>query len=72
VTRFRRGQRVVVADPGHHLYQRKGTVIQVRDRDGAARVRIERGLPPGQSIVLDGIEYHDETILFPGHCELTR
>jgi hypothetical protein len=35
-------------------------------------VRIERGLKPGQSIVLDGIEYPDETILFPGHCELAR
>ena len=72
MTRFRRGDRVVVADPGHHLYQRRGSVLQVRDRDGAARIRIERGLPEEQWIVLDGIKYPDETILFPGHCERVR
>jgi len=72
MTRFRYGERVMVADPVHHLYRRHGTVVQVRDRDGAARVRIERGLPEEQWIILDGTPYPDETILFPAHCERSR
>jgi len=67
--RFRYGERIEITDPHHHLCGRRGTVIQVRDADGAARVRIEGGLPESQTIVLDGIYYDDETILFPGHCE---
>ncbi len=70
--RFRYGQRILVTDHRHPLFERRGTVVQVRDKDGAARVRIERGLPAGQEIVLEGVAYPDETILYPGHCEPLR
>jgi hypothetical protein len=70
--RFRYGERVMVTNPAHRLFERRGTVIQVRDRDGAGRVRIERGLPSGESIVLEGTEYPDETILSPTDCERAR
>jgi len=66
---FRYGERVEVADPGHHFYRRRGTVLQVRARDGAARVRIERGIPPEQWLILEGETFPDETLLYPGHCE---
>lgn len=72
MTRFRYGERVEVADPAHHLFRRRGTVQQVRDSDGAARVRIERGIPEDQWLILDGETFPDETILHPGHCERTR
>ena len=70
--RFRYGDRVVVADPRHHLYGRRGTVVQVRDADGAARVKIEGRLEQRDTLVLEGIAYDNETILFPGHCERAR
>jgi hypothetical protein len=70
--RFRYGQRVRISDPHHHLFERRGTVVVVSERNGSARVRIEGGLPDDQNIILEGIAYPDETILYPGHCEAIR
>jgi hypothetical protein len=70
--RFRYGDRVWIADPRHHLHGRRGTVVQVRDADGAARVKIEGRLEDHDQLVLEGIRYENETILFPGHCERAR
>lgn len=65
---FRSGQRIVVADPSHPLHQRRGRIEQVR-LDGVLRVVIERGLPESESIILDGIRYHNQTLLRPECCE---
>jgi hypothetical protein len=72
VERFRYGERVRVADPRHHLYERVGVVTRVRDADGAAVVEMDKPIPYEAQLVLQGIRYERSAILFPGHCERLR
>jgi hypothetical protein len=71
VQRFRYGERVVVSDPRHHLYERSGTVTTVRG-DGAGVVQFDRALPEAVQLVIRGIRYERESIVYPGHCRRLR
>ena len=70
--RFRYGERVRVVDRAHYLYGREGTVIQVRDVDGCARVRFDRDLPLERQLVLDTVRFRDQALVFPAHCDRVR
>jgi hypothetical protein len=72
VERFRYGQRVRVSDRAHYLYDRAGTVTRVREVDGAGVVHFDRPLPEATQLILEGVRYERDTILFPHHCELVR
>jgi hypothetical protein len=70
--RFRPGQRVIVTDRSHPLYEHRGKVLHLNTAGAGAVVAIEGGLPDEQSIVVDGELRSDRTILQPHQCRELR
>jgi hypothetical protein len=62
------GMRVIVIEPRHPLYERKGTVRATYPFRGAGIVAIDGGLADNASIILQGQPYPDRTVLLPYHC----
>ena len=62
------GMRVIVVEPRHQLYERKGTVVATYPYKGGGIVAIDGGLEDHSSIVLQGQPYPDRTVLLPYHC----
>lgn len=66
---FRNGQRVTVAEVGHPLTGRKGSVVRLRRADNGAWVRMD-DRPPEElcPFPVDDSRGHD-VVLYPDQCK---